>query len=63
MSIIKIPKAFELVKDKGVSKGSLCWYIQTGKIPKCFYKKNKDRLSGDYLIDEVELCKVVGVER
>ena len=63
MSIIKIPKAFELVKDKGVSKGSLCWYIQTGKIPKCFYKKENDKARGDYLIDEAELCKFFGIEK
>ena len=43
MAVIKITKASELVKSAGVSKGSLCWYIQTGKIPKCYYKKEEDR--------------------
>nr|DAS68104.1 MAG TPA: Tor inhibition protein helix, reverse turn, PROTEIN [Caudoviricetes sp.] len=63
MAIIKLPKASELVKNAGISKGSLCWYIQTGKIPKCFYKKENDKARGDYLIDEAELCKFFGIEK
>ena len=52
MAIIKLPKAFELVKNIGVSKGSLCWYIQNNKIPKCYYKRKEFKARGDYLIDE-----------
>ena len=62
MAIIKLPKAFELVKNIGVIKGSLCWYIQNNKIPKCYYKRKEFKARGDYLIDENELCKFFQIE-